>query len=235
MRENVVLVTGQLLTDAVWGGLPAALSASYDIHFADHGSDNSIAAMAARLLKQAPQRFHLVAHAMGGFIAFEVMRNAPERVRSLVLLSTLASADNAAQTERRMGYIRLVESGRFPEVVEERVPILLSPGRRNDPQLLELVRQMALETGELRFLAQQQAIMGRVDSRPSLASIRCPVLIVRGQEDGITSCEHQADLRNGITGAEFVSLADCGHLMMLEQPEQSQTLLLDWLTGQAAA
>jgi len=83
--------------------------------------------MAARLLETAPPLFTLIAHAMGGFVAFEVMRRAPERVARLALLATLATADGPAQTARREGYIRLVEQGRFEQVAEERIPMLVAP------------------------------------------------------------------------------------------------------------
>ncbi|MDB5434173.1 MAG: alpha/beta hydrolase, partial [Phenylobacterium sp.] len=89
-RPAVVFASGQLLTDEVWAPQVAALSADYDLRMSDHGRDDTIAGMAARLLEGAPPRFHLAAHAMGGFTAFEVMRQAPQRVISLVLIATLA-------------------------------------------------------------------------------------------------------------------------------------------------
>lgn len=231
MRSAVVFASGQLLTDDVWAPQVDALSPDYDLVLADHGRDDTIAGMAQRLLRAAPERFHLVAHAMGGFTAFEVMRRQPERVLSLVLIATLAPNDGAAQTERRQGYIRLVEAGRFDEVVEERVPILLPPGRREEGPLLARVRRMAADTGAERFLAQQRAIMSRIDSRPSLGAIKAPTLVIRGAEDGITTQAHQDEILAGIPHARFVELPDCGHLPTLEQPETTNRLLLDWLTS----
>ncbi|MCW5761578.1 MAG: alpha/beta fold hydrolase, partial [Phenylobacterium sp.] len=174
MRPSVVFATGQLLTEDCWAPQVAALDPDYDVIVADHGRDDTIAGMAQRLLDAAPPRFHLIGHAMGGFTAFEVMRQAPERVISLVLIATLAPNDGPAQTERRQGYIRLVEAGQFDQVVEERVPILLPPRRREDARLLGLVRGMAEDTGAERFLGQQRAIMSRIDSRPSLGGVEVP-------------------------------------------------------------
>jgi pimeloyl-ACP methyl ester carboxylesterase len=189
--------------------------------------------MAQRLLGEAPPRFHLVAHAMGGFTAFEVMRHAPERVISLVLIATLAPNDGPAQTERRQGYIRLVEGGDFAGVVEERIPILVHPARREDEPLLSIVRRMAADTGAETFLRQQRAIMSRADSRPSLASITVPTLVVRGAEDGITTQAHVDEIMGGIAGARFEAVADCGHLPTLEKPVTTNRLLADWLAGRA--
>ncbi|MDB5498700.1 MAG: hypothetical protein JWP28_2731 [Phenylobacterium sp.] len=228
-RPAVVFASGQLLTDEVWAPQVAALSADYDLRMSDHGRDDTIAGMAARLLEGAPPRFHLAAHAMGGFTAFEVMRQAPQRVISLVLIATLAPNDGPAQTERRQGYIRLVEDGRFDEVVEERIPILVHPARREDGPLLAVVRRMARETGAPRFLCQQRAIMSRADSRPSLAAIAVPTLLIRGAQDGITTEAHQAEILAGVAGSRLVVVEDCGHLPTLEKPLTTNRLLSDWL------
>ena len=233
-RPAVVFASGQLLTEDVWAPQAIALSTAYDLHIADHTHDDTIAGMAARLLADAPPRFHLVAHAMGGFTAFEVMRQAPDRVISLVLIATLATADGPAQTERRQGYIRLVEAGNFDGVVEERIPILLHPSHRQDAVLLSVVRHMAADTGPDCFLAQQRAIMGRIDSRPSLPAIRVPTLLIRGAEDGITTEAQQDEILAGIPGARLVTLADCGHLPTLEAPDATNRLLQDWLAGVSA-
>lgn len=225
----VVLVTGQLLTSEVWGPLPEALAAGHELVFAEHALDETIAGMAARLLAQAPASFHLVGQAMGGFVAFEVMRQAPERVKSLALLATLAPADGPAQTERRRGYLALVESGRFAEVVDERLPILTHPARREDGPLLSTIRRMADETGAQAFLRQQRAIMARPDSRPTLGAIACPTLVVWGRQDGITSEAHQTEIISGIPHARLEVIEDCGHLASLEKPRTTTRLLSEWL------
>lgn len=231
-RPSVVFASGQMLTAETWAAQAAALALDFDLQMSDHGQDDTIAGMAARLLAEAPQRFHLVAHAMGGFTAFEVMRQQPERVASLVLIATLAPNDGPAQTERRQGYIRLVEDGRFAEVVEERIPILLHPARREDQPLLTVVRRMAKETGAARFLGQQRAIISRADSRPSLAAIRAPTLLIRGEEDGIITMAHQDEILAGIVGSRFDAIADCGHLPTLEKPVTTSRILADWLAKQ---
>jgi pimeloyl-ACP methyl ester carboxylesterase len=232
VRPPVLLLAGQLLTAETWAPQIGVLARDVDLRFTDHSRDDSIAGMAERALAEAPQRFDIVAHAMGGFVALEMLRRAPQRVRSLALLATLASADGPAQTERRQGYIRLVEQGRFPEVVEERIPMLLAPEHREDPALLSAVRRMALTTGAKTFLRQQRAIMGRIDSRPSLTAIACPTLIVRGDQDGITTLAQQDEMQ-AIPGARFVPVGRCGHMLTLEQPGVVTALLADWLAEQA--
>lgn len=230
-RFPVVLVSGQLLTAEFWAPQIAVLAPQCDLRLADHGRRDTIAGMAGQLLAESPGRFDLVAHAMGGFVAFEVMRQAPERVRSLALLSTLAPADGPAQTERRQGYIRLVEEGRFEAVVEERLPILVHPARREDEPLLTVVRRMARDTGPETFLTQQRAIMSRIDSRPGLAAIACPTLLIWGRQDGIATLAHQEEIAGAVPGARLEVLEDCGHLSTLERPGTVSELLRAWVGG----
>jgi len=231
VRPGVVFASGQLLTSECWEPQVAALSADYDLRFSDHTRDDTVAGMARRLLSEAPARFHLLAHAMGGFTAFEVMRQAPERVISLALIATLAPNDGPAQTERRQGYIRLVEAGQFDEVVEERIPILVHPARREDEPLLTVVRRMAADTGAETFLRQQRAIMSREDSRASLSRISVPTLVIRGAQDGITTPAHVDEIVGGVPGARFEEIADCGHLPTLEKPVTTNRLLAEWLAA----
>ena len=224
MTIPIVLITGQLLTDAVWHPLLDQWP-DRDVIIADNRSDDTIEAFAQRLLDNAPPKFMLVGHAMGGFVAFEVMRRAPDRVAKLVLISTLASADGPAQTARRQGYIDLVTSGQFDQVVEERIPILFPEEKRQDEHLLKIARTMAADTGADTFLAQQRAIMARIDSRPRLGEIAVPTLLIWGEKDGITSRAHHDEILEAIPGARLKVVAGVGHLPTVEAPEVVAELL----------
>jgi pimeloyl-ACP methyl ester carboxylesterase len=233
MTLPIVLVSGQLLTRDFWAPLEARL-AGRTIVYADNQSDDTIAGMATRLLDAAPPRFHLVTHAMGGFVAFEVMRRAPERVASLTLLATLATADGPAQLARRQGYVELVESGAFDQVVEERLPMLMAPERR-EGEVADIARRMAADTGAAAFLHQQHAIIGRIDSRPSLAAIVVPTLLLRGDQDGIVGQEQIETIAAGIPHATVMTLAGAGHLLMLEEPVTVGRLIEDHIAASEAA
>lgn len=230
MANPVVLITGQLLTDAVWQDVGAAW-AGRDVMFADHRQDDRMEDFAQRVLDHAPPTFVLVGHAMGGFIAFEIMRRAPQRVRKLVLISTLASADGPAQTARRQGYIDLVEAGQFDQVVEERIPLLFPPEKRQDEWLIGLARRMASDTGADAFLAQQRAIMARIDSRPKLHEITVPTLLIWGEQDGITSRAHHEEIAAEIAGAKFVTLPNVGHLPTIEAPQETAQIIANFLAA----
>lgn len=228
MSIPIVLITGQLLTEAVWQPLLDAW-ADREVIVADNRSDDTIAGFAQRLLDNAPPQFVLIAHAMGGFVAFEIMRRAPERVAKLILISTLASADGPAQTARRQGYIDLVESGNFDQVVEERIPILFPEERRGDERLLGIARRMAADTGAETFLAQQRAIMARIDSRPRLGEIAVPTLLIWGEKDGITSRAHHEEILEAIPGAQLEVIAGAGHLPTIEAPDLVVPFLTDFI------
>ena len=230
MTLPIVLITGQLLTDAVWQPLLDAWS-DREVIVADNRSDDTMEGFAQRLLDDAPPKFALVAHAMGGFVAFEVMRRAPDRVARLALISTLASADGPAQTARRQGYIDLVESGKFEQVVEERIPILFPEEKRDDAQLLGLARRMAADTGAETFLAQQRAIMARIDSRPRLGEIAVPTLLIWGEKDGITSRAHHDEIAAAIPGARLEVVPGAGHLPTVEAPDVVGPLLGKFIDG----
>jgi pimeloyl-ACP methyl ester carboxylesterase len=165
----LAFLPGQLCTESLWGSqLSAFPDQSQIIVQRDH---DTVEKMAVATLNAMPERVNLVCHAMGGFVAFEIMRRAPQRIANLVLMSTLAPADTPKQTVRREGYLRLVEEGKFDAIIEERLPILVHPDRMRDATLTGVLRQMAYDTGAETFLKQQRAIMARPDSRPSLKAI----------------------------------------------------------------
>jgi pimeloyl-ACP methyl ester carboxylesterase len=198
---------------------------------ADHRRDDSIAAIARRILDQAPRRFALLGLSMGGYIAFELLRQAPERVARLALLDTTARADAAEQSARRRELIELARAGRFGEIADLLYPLLVHPDRLGDHALRELVRTMGQETGAEAFIRQQTAIMNRRDSRPDLAAIGCATLVVVGDADQLTPPERAQEIAAGIRGARLVVVPASGHLSTLEQPQRVNAALVQWLAA----
>jgi pimeloyl-ACP methyl ester carboxylesterase len=219
----IVLLPGQLCTAALWRHQCEALSPDFDTRVMVLDRQDNVRDMASWVLEQMPAEFSLAAHAMGGFVAFEILRQAPARVVKLALLSTLAPADTSKQTERRQGYLRLVEQGRFAQIIEERIPMLVHPNRVSDENLVGVVRQMAAETGPEAFQRQQRAIMSRQDSTESLASIPCETLIVFGRADAITTLDHQQQMLDRIPNARLEIVEGSGHMVTLERPDVVNT------------
>jgi pimeloyl-ACP methyl ester carboxylesterase len=200
---------------------------------ADHRREDSMAGIARRILEQAPPRFALLGLSMGGYIAFEVLRQARARVARLALLDTTARPDSPEQGARRRTLIELARGGRFGEIADLVYPGLVAPERIDDQALRSLVRSMAAETGAEAFIRQQSAIMQRRDSRPELAAIGCPTLVMVGEADQLTPPDRAQEIAAGIRGAQLVVVPASGHLSTLEQPERVNAVLVDWLKAAA--
>ncbi|HKE17774.1 MAG TPA: alpha/beta fold hydrolase [Kofleriaceae bacterium] len=225
----IVLVPGLLCTSRLYAGQIEELWRAGPVTIADHTRDDSMAGAARRILADAPPRFALAGLSMGGYIAFEILRQAPERVARLALLDTTARPDTPEQTEARRGQIALTESGRFAEVPELLMPKLLHPTHQGDAGLRAAVVEMAEAIGPAAFVVQQRAIIGRIDSRPSAGAIRCPTLVLVGDGDAITPPDRAEEMAGLIGGARFVTIPVCGHLSSLERPREVARALADWL------
>jgi pimeloyl-ACP methyl ester carboxylesterase len=225
----IVLVPGLLTSPRLYAAQLPALWQHGPVTIADNTRDNTIAAIASRILADAPPRFALAGLSMGGYICFEIVRQAPDRVDRLGLLDTSARPDTPELTGRRQAQIALARGGRFAEVADQQFPLLIHPSRQGDPSARELVRLMAEETGPEAFIRQQQAIMGRVDSRPGLGAIDRPTLVLVGDCDQLTPPELSAEIAGGIPGARLVVVAGSGHLTPLDQPEEVTKALVEWL------
>lgn len=190
-----------------------------------------IGAIAQSILAAAPERFALVGLSMGGYVGFEILRQAPARVAKLALLDTSARPDTPEQSENRRAQVRLAATLPPREIADGMFPRLVHRSRHGDERLRGLVRLMAEEVGSAAYARQQTAITGRPDSRPMLPGIRCPTLVVVGDGDELTPPPVAAEIANGIPGARLVTVADCGHLCTLERPAEVTAALLEWARG----
>ena len=199
------------------------------VQVADHTRDDSMEAIAAGILAQAPPRFALLGLSMGGYIALTMERQAPARVHKLALLDTSARPETREQSERRKPQIALAQGGRFAEVPPLQFPVFVHRNRQHDEALRARVRTMAEETGAEAFLRQQKAIMTRPDMRPLLASIACPTLVLVGDGDELTPPPLSEEIAAGIDESRLVVIADCGHLSTMERPEAVNRELVEWM------
>jgi pimeloyl-ACP methyl ester carboxylesterase len=228
-KVNLLLLPGLLNDASLFEQQVAVLTDEACIAVADLTGSDSIAALAADALAQAPgERFALAGLSMGGYVAFEIMRQAPQRVRALALLDTTARPDTREATMAREELMRLAESD-FPAVIESMLPRLAHPARANTPEVGGVIQSMAASLGKDVFLRQQRAIIGRIDSRPGLSRIACPTLVLCGRDDLITPPEAHRELAEAIPGARLEIIEECGHLSPLDQPEQVTEALQRWL------
>lgn len=230
-EANLILIPGLLCTAELFGPQVSALGKSHAIEVADHTGSPSLADIAASILARAPQRFALAGLSMGGYIAFEILKQAPERVSRLALLDTNARADRPEQAQQRRDLVAEARRDGLAAAADKLLPFLVHPARLTDGALTSLVRRMAEDTGVGVFARQQEAIIARPDNRPFLPSIRCPTLIIVGAEDAITPVKVAEEMRAGIPGSRLEVIPDCGHLATLERPETVNRLLADWLAA----
>src|SRR5262249_26540747 len=225
----VVLVPGLNCSARLYAEQIPALWRFGPVVVADHTRDASIAAIAGRILANAPPVFALVGLSLGGYIAFEIMRQAPPRVAKLALLDASARPDNAELTARRQAPMAKARAGKLSEVADESFVFYVHPDRHGDVALRDVVRAMAEETGVEAYLRQQQAIIARPDSRPTLSAIRCPTLMLVGAEDKGTRPELAREIAAGIAGTRLVIVPECGHLSTLERPQAVTKALVEWM------
>lgn len=225
------MIPGLLLSARMYAQQIPPLWSTGPVMVASHTRDDTMAGIAARILASAPPRFALVGLSMGGYISFEIMRQAPQRVVRLALLDTAARADTPEASAARRTQVALASSGRFEEVIDALYPRMVHAARLEDSALRELNRQMGREVGVAGYCNQQAAIIARPDSRPTLAAIRCPTLVLVGDADQLTPPERAQEIANGIRDARLVTVAKCGHLSTLEQPDAVNEALLALLQG----
>lgn len=225
----IILVPGLLCSPRLYADVLPALWRCGPVTIADTRRDDSIPGVAQRLLAAAPPRFALVGLSMGGYVAFEVMRTAPQRVAELALLDTSARPDTPEQSQQRRERVALAREQGIEAVSLGLFDLTVHPDHRDDARLRETVRVMAEEVGVEGFVRQQTAIMGRSDSRSTLASIACPALVLVGDGDQLTPLPLATEIATAIPGAHLVTVPGAGHLSALEQPAAVARALLELL------
>jgi pimeloyl-ACP methyl ester carboxylesterase len=225
----IVLVPGLNCSARIYSNHVAPLWRLGPVTIANHMHGDTIEAIARHVLACAPPRFALVGFSMGGYISFEMIRQAPDRVSKLALLDTSARPDTPEQSERRAERVAMARSGHFSESLDLQYPIVVHHSRRNDHELRFQYRRMAEEYGADAFVRHSVASSLRIDSRPCLAAIRCATLVLVGDSDQLTPPDAAAEMAAKIKSARLVTVSDCGHLSPLERPEAVAEALVAWL------
>jgi pimeloyl-ACP methyl ester carboxylesterase len=225
----ILLVPGLASSARIYAPVIPELWRSGPVTVANHSRDDNIGSIARRILAEAPPRFALVGHSMGGYIAFEIMRQAPERVARLALINTQARPDTAEASARRRAYIVRIRDGGLHDVVDETLPLMVHPSRVDDGALRRLFHDMGDDVGTQGYINHQTAIMARTDSRPTMATIICPTLVLTGDRDMLIPNTLSKEMAEGIQGAKLVIIPDCGHCPQPERPQATIDALVEWL------
>ena len=225
----ILLVPGLVSSPRIYAPVVPALWRFGPVTVANHLRDDNMGAIARRILAEAPPRFALAGHSMGGYIAFEIIRQAPERVAKLALINTQARPDRPETTAHRRVQIARAQAGEYHAILDELFQGFVHPSRRGEAFLHQLVHDMGDDVGVEAFVRQQTAIMSRADSRPTLAWIRCPTLVLTGDEDNTIPNSLSVEMADGIHGAKLTIIPHCGHLPQPEQPQATADALVEWL------
>ena len=233
--EPLLLVPGLACDEDLWAEQAEALAGDVDVRVADVTGSASVSRMAEAVLAAAPDRFSLAGLSLGGYVVLEVLRQAPGRVARLALLDTSARPDAPEQTARRRALLALGRSDGYGAVLDALWPALVAPARHGDAVLRRRFDAMSLRVGWEVFGRQQEAIIGRSDSRPDLAAVGVPTLVLCGRDDAITPLAVSQEMADGIPGADLVVLDGCGHLSTWERPAEVTAALRAWLRRGPAA
>lgn len=224
----ITLLPGLACDAELWREQLAALSPRWPVRVSDvHTRFDTLPRMAEALLAEQRGDLRLCGSSMGGMLALEVLRQAPQRVQALALLASSARPDTPELLKLRSEAITLFEQRRMREVLQANLAFAFHPAhaRALAPDYLAMIER----AGAAQLIAQNRAVMARADQRPLLPQIGCPSLVVVGRADRLTPPEHAQEMAAGIPGARLEVLEECGHMLTWEQPQRVNALLIDWL------
>jgi pimeloyl-ACP methyl ester carboxylesterase len=232
MTLPVILLPGLVCDGSVWAPQVAALSPQFEIiafpHFYGH---STLGDMAREVLKDAPDRFALAGHSMGGRVALEIMARSPQRVEKLALFDTGVAPADAGEPVRRQEFIDLAKREGMQALAARWLPMIVHPEHLKNAALVSNLTEMICRASPEIYEAQIQALLTRPDFRPLLPRILRPTLIVVGREDAWSPVAAHEDMAKAILGADLHIVEHCGHMATVEQPEKVTALLRQWLRG----
>jgi pimeloyl-ACP methyl ester carboxylesterase len=229
MKESVVFLPGMMCDARLFEPQIRAFSAAHPVMVAPITHGQRIEEIASNLLTVLPQKFALAGLSMGGIVAMELLRRAPERITRIALMDTNCLAETPQVAANREPQIVKVKSGKLTEVMRDELkPNYLAPGPRR-PQVLQTVMDMALTLGPEVFVNQSRALQRRRDQQGTLRRIRQPALVLCGAHDALCPIKRHTFMAELIPHAKLVVIDDAGHLPTLEAPDDTNDALWDWL------
>jgi pimeloyl-ACP methyl ester carboxylesterase len=230
MAQPLLLLPGLLNTRRLYQTQIADLGSEAEVVVPELWHHDTIGAMAEAALAMAPERFALGGFSMGGYVAFEILRRAPQRVTRLALMDTQATPDTPEATARRRGFIEQTKLGRFHGVQPSLLPTIVHRDHLNDQSIIQPIVEMAAEVGADGFCRSQTAMIARADSRPMLIEIKQPTLVLVGRQDMATPLARAEEMAADIAHSQLVVIDKCGHMAPLEKPAEVTAALRRWLT-----
>ncbi|GGK36859.1 alpha/beta fold hydrolase [Salinarimonas ramus] len=209
----------------------AALSAGRTIHVPTVSRADTITALAESVLAEAPPRIALCGLSMGGIVAMETVRLAPERVSRLALLDTDPRADSEGVRAMRETQIAEVEAGGLAEVLRRDLhPLLLHRESARD-DIRALMLEMAIDLGPEAFVRQSRALASRAGQEETLRGYRGPTLVLCGEDDRLCPVKRHTLMHELVAGSVLEIVPGAGHLPTLEAPDAVNAALRTWLAA----
>jgi pimeloyl-ACP methyl ester carboxylesterase len=228
--DTLVLIPGLLNDAELWSRQIPMLDDLVDrVVIPDTTAHEDIRRTAAQVLAETDGALAVAGLSMGGYVALEILRQAPDRVERLALIDTSARRDGDEQRRRRNGLIELAQKGRFKGVTPRLLPMLVHKSRLEDETVTRPIFDMAARIGKDGFVRQQKAILSRDDSRDLLAAVRVPTLVMCGRDDQLTPLDLSEEMAAAVPDAKLVVVESCGHLPALEHPEVTGEALRRWM------
>lgn len=234
VKTPLILIPGLLCDETVWAHPINALAELANVQVAVNGARNSLGAMAEAIIAQAPPRFAVAGHSMGGRVALEVLRRVPERVTALALLDTghLPLAVGEAGEREVAGRMTLVEKARrhgMRAMAWDWLQGMVYPSRLADAVLVNAILDMFERRTPETYAAQTRALIDRPDATPVLRKIRCPTLVLCGREDISSPPQRHEEMCDMIPGSSLTVVPYCGHMSTMERPADVSEALRAWL------
>ncbi len=232
---RLLFIPGHMCDERLYAPQIEVLQDHFDCQIMMFREETSMRAIGERILATQPERFHCVGLSMGGYISFELLRQAPERLIKLALLDTRATPDTEAQKQARLTDRDRVAASGMAAFSQSLPGRFLAPSHHQDPSSAGVTMAMAEALGPKVQAAQQDAMMGRPNSLPDLAAVACPTLVACGRQDLVTTvADHEAiasAIRRHRQDCRFEVIEDCGHICTLEQPILINQLLQEFFVA----
>lgn len=225
-KPVILLLPGFMLDARLWDDIRAELSILGQLSFGDITQDDSLEAMAKRVLLNAPLRFVLIGFSMGGYVAQWVYKFAPERVIALVFMNTSAHQQSATEVAQTQAQIELAKQYPFKGLTRRALASSVDPDRTGDQALLDRLQTMAVDNGKDVFIRQLSAM--RNDGYEDLQKVQCPTLIIASRNDQMRSVEESQQMADQIPQSKIVVMEHCGHMTPLEKPAELLGVLSSW-------
>lgn len=229
MKQPLLLLSGLLCDETIWADIPQRLGKEADVRIVSFRGFSSIDSMAGHVLSAAPGMFAVAGHSMGGRVALEVMRAAPERVCGLALLNTGVHAVRGGEARSRGRMLRLAHEHGMSALAAEWLPPLMAPGAPRSAALLPRLTAMVERSSADSYACQINALLNRPDALPVLAMVDVPTLLLSGSEDVWAPVSQHQTMHRRIPHATLFEVHGAGHMAPIERPEAVTVALKEWL------